>query len=113
MTTSRCHCSTGGGLRAAASDVALKIPLGVLPCRGVHVPFVCTHTQFHLNAMPITQQNLLEALCRDERRHYVASRDAPAAADEAAVGLVRGLRRAASVAPLRAKFAGQQSSELS
>jgi hypothetical protein len=32
---------------------------------------------------------------------YIASGDAPAPADEAAVGLVRGLRRAASVAPLR------------
>lgn len=40
---SLCHCSTGGGgLHAAASDEALKMPLGVLPCRGVHVPLACS-----------------------------------------------------------------------
>jgi hypothetical protein len=27
-----------------ASDVALKMPLGVLPCRGVHVPLACADT---------------------------------------------------------------------
>lgn len=46
---SRCHCSTGGGgdLHAAASDEALKMPFGVLPCRGVHVPFACSETVRH------------------------------------------------------------------
>ena len=40
--TSRCHCSAGGGRHAAASDEALKMPLGVLPRWGVHVPLACT-----------------------------------------------------------------------
>ena len=47
---SRSHCSTGGGggdLHAAASDEALKMPFGVLPCRGVHVPFACSDSKTH------------------------------------------------------------------
>lgn len=40
-----CHCNVavGGRSNAVAPDVALKMPLGVPPCRAVvHVPLPCT-----------------------------------------------------------------------
>lgn len=64
-TTSRCHCITGGGRHAAASDEALKMPLGVLPFLAAQVPLTCSeHSQFHHLSTKFSRQNLCSDIMR-------------------------------------------------